>query len=217
MKRIPVTHKGKTLEALVDDADYARLSLYKWRIRKGYAIRNLTYWNGKKWTRTTITMHKDILSHRLVEGMVIDHKNRNRLDNRASVNLRHITQAQNSQNRSGWTKGRKAGKVSQFRGVRWHEPTQTWNAHAYLNGRHHCLGYFKCEMKAHLTVSIWRAQRMPHSHDDQVVYEGWLASRKAIKQRTTTGNGPSLHFQTAGLVYPPSRPGMGVKSLGSKG
>jgi len=74
--------------ALVDDEDFSKVFRYNWRQTGGYA--------------TTRHKGKQILLHHLVagrhEGYVVDHINRNRLDNQ-KANLRHVTQQQNSLNR----------------------------------------------------------------------------------------------------------------------
>lgn len=99
MKNIPVGRSGR---AIIDDEDYAKLSTFKWSINNGYAIS--TTGHG--------SMHQIVLGAK--PGMVIDHINRNRLDNRKE-NLRHATHSQNALNRihrntSGYRGVRPAGK-----------------------------------------------------------------------------------------------------------
>lgn len=61
---------------LVDDADYKRLSHWRWHLStKGYACRTGP---GDK----TILMHR-VIAH-APKGMDVDHKNENKLDNRRS-------------------------------------------------------------------------------------------------------------------------------------
>lgn len=77
--------------ALIDKEDLEKVSKFKWHINDmGYAV------NRHK--------GKNLRMHRLVnqtpEGMVTDHKNGDRLDNRKS-NLRTVTQKQNANNRKG--------------------------------------------------------------------------------------------------------------------
>lgn len=91
MKEIEPTNNSK-LKIIVDDEDYPLLSRFKWRISDtGYAM-------------TQITGQKHIRMHVLVFGampkgrFVIDHKNRNKLDNR-KCNLRAVTQKENCKNR----------------------------------------------------------------------------------------------------------------------
>lgn len=91
MKYIKPTNNSK-LKIIVDDDDYPLLSRFNWYISDtGYAM-------------TQITGQKHIRMHILVFGampkgnFVIDHKNRNKLDNR-KVNLRAVTQSENVKNR----------------------------------------------------------------------------------------------------------------------
>ena len=94
MKYISLTQNKKTI---VDNEDYAYLIQWKWRITaNGYAV---TYEKGKSHkTRQIICMHRLIIN--APEDMVVDHKNRDRLDNR-KINLRICTQTQNNGNMRG--------------------------------------------------------------------------------------------------------------------
>lgn len=91
MKEIKPTNNSK-LKIIVDDEDYPLLSRFNWYISdSGYAI-------------TQITGQKHIRMHILVFGampkgrFVIDHKNRNKIDNR-KCNLRVATMKENAKNR----------------------------------------------------------------------------------------------------------------------
>ncbi len=82
--------------AIVDDADYNKLCGYNWYIQKKksgvmYAIRHI-WINGK---RTTMRMHREILKEK--GQTIIDHINRNGLDNRKS-NLRKCSSGCNAHN-----------------------------------------------------------------------------------------------------------------------
>ncbi len=78
MKEIPLT-LGKV--AWVDDADFDRVSAYKWHAYRGghtfYAIRNVMLPNGK---RGTLSMHALIFGKK--RGFEIDHRDGNGLNNR---------------------------------------------------------------------------------------------------------------------------------------
>ena len=106
-KRIKLT-KGKF--AIVDDEDYERIAQHKW-----FAFYSWRHWraarsvkaNGK---RHSVYMHHEVMGR--VAGRMIDHRNRNGLDNRKS-NLRRCTKSQNARN--GFRVIR--GKTSRYKGV----------------------------------------------------------------------------------------------------
>lgn len=100
MSKTIKTAKGESI--LVDDEDYEYLTQWKWHIRSNYAVRSV---KGRK-----RGMVYDILHREVQKGVVIDHINHNRLDNR-KCNLRIVTHSGNSQNKS------KHGKSSKYLGV----------------------------------------------------------------------------------------------------
>lgn len=75
--------------AKVDIDDYELVSHYSWYFRDGYALSKIA---GKE-----VRMHRFILNETDPDRLV-DHKNRNRLDNRRD-NLRVYTPKQNANNR----------------------------------------------------------------------------------------------------------------------
>ena len=111
MKQIPLT-KGKI--ALVDDADFEWLSQWRWCYNsRGYAAR------GQRVGPRILNKTKTVLMHREVLGISgeefsdtnVDHKNRDRLDNRRE-NLRICTDADNRAN-----SGRRSDNTSGYKGV----------------------------------------------------------------------------------------------------
>ena len=140
---IPLT-QGKF--ALVDDADHAYLSQFKWRALK-HAFKCRIYWTAVRWTydpngnRRATYMHQQIIP--LVGNTTeIDHKNGNALDNQRE-NLRSATHIQNLQNR------RKApGTSSRFKGVSWYRRDGNWMAKITINRHQKNLGYFTSEQAA---------------------------------------------------------------------
>ncbi len=74
VRYIPLT---KGLYAIVDAADYERLSKYTWFAMDG---RNGKFYAGRKKGRSIIPMHRDIMKP--PRGMVVHHINANGLDNR---------------------------------------------------------------------------------------------------------------------------------------
>jgi hypothetical protein len=84
-------------QTLVDDEDYPFLSQWKWQYgANGYAVRD--EYLGKvsnRYINRTILMHRVLLNAPL--DMDVDHKNRDKLDNRRA-NLRLATRSQNRAN-----------------------------------------------------------------------------------------------------------------------
>ena len=75
--------------ALIDEEDMEVVSGFRWFIRDGYASATFTFTHTRM---HTVYMHRLIV--RPDPGLVVDHINGNRLDNRR-CNLRAITQAKN--------------------------------------------------------------------------------------------------------------------------
>lgn len=129
MKIIPV---GDDHYAKVDDEDFDKLSIYHWLIHDGtYACRMI----GKR----RIYMHREIMN--APRGKVVDHRNRDGLDNRKE-NLRLGSQSQNLGN----SKSRRGS--SKYKGVSWYARTQRWQAHLMKDGKSIGLGYFMVEEDA---------------------------------------------------------------------
>ncbi len=117
----------------MDAADYPALSRHKWHAtgRKApYAART----EGRK----NIMMHREIM--RPPEGMIVDHRNGNGLDNRRA-NLRICTQEQNMQNSRG-----RAVRKSRFKGV--FPRRGRWEAKVTHHGYTRYLGLFDNEVEA---------------------------------------------------------------------
>lgn len=96
--------RGKGEFAIIDDGDYALVKDRKWYIdENGYAIDNIN----------RARMHRVIMNP--PAGKVIDHINRNTLDNRRA-NLRICTIAENNKNKSSvkrkWPKHKDATRVT---------------------------------------------------------------------------------------------------------
>ena len=133
MKTIPLT-QGKV--TIVDDEDFDELNKYKWCISaSGYAVRN----RSRKIGKILLYMAKEILP--CSTGIVVDHINGNKLDNRKK-NLRRCTQAENSRNRHS------TGGFSGIRGVTWHPQSRKWRALIMLNGKSVHIGLFEIKEDA---------------------------------------------------------------------
>lgn len=139
MKILWVTRKGEQWLVMVDDSDYAAvLAAAPWHVERRsdvllYVVRN---------------QKKPYSLHRFLMGVndpkvLIDHKNRNGLDNRR-LNIRIATRSQNNAN------GRKKAHSSRFRGVYWNKSRGKWRAEVRADGKKKHLGYFPDEKQAAL-------------------------------------------------------------------
>jgi len=132
---VPLTH---SLYAIVDASDYPQLSKYKW-----HAVLYIcsTWYAARRCKERVIFMHAEILGRK--EGLVIDHINRNGLDNRR-CNLRHCTVSQNVYNRTL----NKEGKTSRYRGVCLIRHRKKWRAKIAVEKKPIVLGFFDTEIEA---------------------------------------------------------------------
>lgn len=123
-KLIPLT-KGKV--AMVDAADFERLSQFRW-----HAIKvGPNYYACRKDKGSSVLMHREIMQP--PEGMVVDHMKFNSLNNKRE-NLRVCTQAENRYNT------RPYGRKSPFKGVT--PKGDKWEAKIKHRGKTEHLGTF---------------------------------------------------------------------------
>lgn len=88
----------------------------------------------------TLALHSLVVS--APEGYEIDHRNRDKLDNRRA-NLRVCTRAENNANRRP-----KRGASSAYKGVSWDKRRLRWVAQIMVNRRNRFLGSFFDELDA---------------------------------------------------------------------
>lgn len=107
MKLVPL---NKGLFAQVDDEDFERVSEYRWSIssRKSSSILYAVHTNQDN---RSISMHRFIMGCKNRDGKLVDHKDRNGLNNQKS-NLRFCTHSENMSNRSSHK-----GSTSKYLGV----------------------------------------------------------------------------------------------------
>ena len=115
-------------QILIDDEDAYILDKHSWHLNHGYLT------NG-----SMIALHRMIMKP--PKGMVVDHINGNRLDNRKS-NLRVTDYSINSLNT---TKSR--GKT-QYRGVHKLKHRNLFSARIQVKGKRICLGFYKTAEEA---------------------------------------------------------------------
>lgn len=130
MALIALSNGGK---AIIDDHMTEFLSAFKWnKDRYGYARATLNITRRRK---LTLRMHRVVIGAE--QGQIVDHVNRNRLDNRIA-NLRIVTAHESASNT-------KRGYFIGLPGVTIHK--QTGKFQAALKGRY--LGLFTTAEEAH--------------------------------------------------------------------
>lgn len=141
MKIIELTRGYKTL---VDDDDFDLLNQWKWtafvyksdgRVR---AVRNKRYGSRKENKSMAILMHRFIIS--APDGLEVDHKNLNTLDNRKE-NLRLATKSQNNMNRPIRANNKTGYKGVQARG-------NVFRARIRKDKKDYSLGQFQTAIEA---------------------------------------------------------------------
>jgi hypothetical protein len=133
---IPLS-QGK--HAVIDETDYPLVSAYRWHARK----------SGERWYAASGRAPTCVLMHRLIlcvpDGVLVDHRNGDGLDNRRE-NLRAASKSGNNQNRVVVV-----GK-SGFRGVhhnvRDHRRSRPWRATIWAGGERIRLGDFPTATEA---------------------------------------------------------------------
>jgi len=128
--------------AIVDAEGYDRLVKYKWSCSQDgnnfYAYTFLSEGNKKK----RVFMHRLIMN--APEGLVVDHIDRNGLNNR-KCNLRLCTKAQNVQNSRP-----RRNRSSKYKGVFWNKLNKKWSASIHKGDKRIYLGGFDDEIEAAL-------------------------------------------------------------------
>jgi hypothetical protein len=141
MAEITITRRsGVTLTMHLDDADLDRVTAAgPWcTVPSGYAVRGGRKPDG---TKTLIYLHRWLLE--APTGLLVDHVNGNKLDNRRA-NLRLATSQENNRNRR---LGRNS--TSGLKGASWCARERLWHAQIQVSGRNVSLGYHASKLKAH--------------------------------------------------------------------
>ncbi|MCP3998841.1 MAG: hypothetical protein GY722_27780 [bacterium] len=131
---------------IVDRCRASALEALSWSMHDGYA-RHYHYEGNE---RFNVYAHHCIIGRGL-NGMQVDHVNRDRLDNRRA-NLRFVTNQENCLN-----SGPKTGR---FKGVSWKTANRKWVAQIFYDGVKHHVGVFDDEVEA---ARAWNeAARLHH-------------------------------------------------------
>jgi len=167
---LPLT-KGAV--AIIDAEDYDRVKHWKWFITsRGYAGRWITVHADGKAKKRLVHLHRFILSE---EGMITDHINGNKLDNR-KANLRICSNTENIRN----MKQRRRNNTSGYKGVSWSKKLGAYRAYIVVDRRQISLGFHKCPKQAALAYNLAalkyygefaRLNQVELDEEDQLKYE----------------------------------------------
>lgn len=105
-------------------------------------------------------MHRQILGLPLRDVRQSDHINGDRLDNRRA-NLRVVTNAQNSQNKTRLNSNNTSG----HKGVYWNKARGKWQAYGKIDGRARYLGLYDDIETAAQVARAYRASHLPFSRE----------------------------------------------------
>lgn len=138
---------GSEHPAIVDNEDYDKLIVKTWRAARKkngtcYAVHDVRTEDGKV---IKLLMHREVLQAQ--SGSIVDHVNRNGLDNRRQ-NLRFVTNSQNCWNRIGVQ-----NTTSKYKGVSWDRRRIKWRAKIVHNGKIYHIGRFDSEEEAALAYN----------------------------------------------------------------
>lgn len=131
------------MKAIIDSEDWDKIKHITWGYGYGSAKKTgySQYVGGRpKKSSSQILLHRFVMN--TPKGMVTDHINGNKLDNRKS-NLRICTPAQNSMNSK-----KHIIQSSKYKGVSWYKRDKCWRAYVNFGRRQIHLGYFAKEIDA---------------------------------------------------------------------
>lgn len=156
--RIPLRARDGSVRAyaIVDAADADWVNQWRWCLTTRNYVRRAERIDGNK--PHTIKLHRALLGLTAVDGVEVDHLNRDPLDNRRS-NLRIVDRNANAQNVPG-----RVG-TSKYRGVTWYKARRKWGVQIVSNKKHHFLGLFDSEEEAASVAREGRARLLPFSVD----------------------------------------------------
>jgi hypothetical protein len=118
------------------EKSFINLADWNWHYNSGgYAVRK---WFDSKGIQKSMFLHHCIIGFP-INGLEVDHINRNKLDNRKS-NLRFVSHRGNMRNRSVSHQNNLFGTT---------RTRNSWQSQIYINGKYVYLGKFKTQEEAH--------------------------------------------------------------------
>lgn len=148
-KLIPLYGKyGQGKFALIDDDLADHISQHRWNLMPDGCPARRVRSQGKIQCEF---MHHLVLARK--PGLLIDHVNRRRSDNRRE-NLRYATPGENACNNS-----MNIGNTSGYTGVGWYPRHKKWISHIMSNKVNYTIGYFESKEEAAIAYNI-RAQQL---------------------------------------------------------
>lgn len=170
--------------ALIDADDFEWLNKLKWHVTdRGYAVRSESLGGGKS---RSVSMHRMILD--TPKGMVSDHINGDRLDNRRS-NLRICTLRENAYNKSN------CDHSSQYKGVGWKKQSNNWQARVRFNDKWMHIGIYEDEIAAAVAYNEKAKEFFGEFAKLNVIPPDWTPTAKSIPYRlkgVTSGKRPTF-------------------------
>lgn len=152
---------GIFIETIIEREDFKKIDEFKgtwyawWeKNTNSYYVVGNSVENGK---RITVRMHRFIMD--APKNMVVDHKNRNTLDNKRG-NLRILTREQNQQN----LKPQKSNFLG-IRGVAWEERSKSYKVTVKVDGKSKFIGRFKSLEEAAESAKNTRKKYMEFAVD----------------------------------------------------
>lgn len=146
MALIPVRDHDLTLFTLVDEEDKLRIGNHKLSVA-GHGYVQISPCKGCP----SVLLHRWIMGCKVRDGRIVDHINRDRLDNRRD-NLRIVSPSESSSNVTGRA-------VSGFRGV-YPQRSGRWQAKAKYKGVVYYLGTYDTPEEAAQVSQDWRSVNM---------------------------------------------------------
>jgi hypothetical protein len=135
---VPVYSDRGRCSAVVDAEDAESVSSFAW-----FRHRQTGYPTCRRSNGLMLTLHAWLIGSP-PKGLVVDHANGNKLDNRRS-NLRLLTVAQNGLNRH---RANRNNKSSSTPGVCWSKAEAKWRVQIRRNGKDHFGGYYSDQVQA---------------------------------------------------------------------